>query len=276
VAMIHPLDKYLRLDRIPHLWCSGCGNGIILSALLRAIDELANEGVLDPRKVVLIAGIGCAGRIAFYINFDTAHVLHGRAIPFAMGVKLANPSAKVIVYGGDGDLAGIGGNHLIHAARRNLDITVLMVNNFVYALTGGQVAPTTPKGVYTTTTPRGNPENPVNVAQLVTACRPNYVARASVTHPILLKNHIKKALMKEGFSFIEIISLCPEVFGRHIGFKSAPELYERLRKIIKVRNFPKSLDEIVFDWEREITIGEFIDENKPGFIRSILGVSRET
>ncbi|RLG79280.1 MAG: 2-oxoacid:ferredoxin oxidoreductase subunit beta [Thermoprotei archaeon] len=264
----HPLDKYLRLSRLPHLWCPGCGLGTALGAILRAIDKSIREGTLDADKVVFITGIGCSARTAFYVNFDSAHTVHGRAIPFASGVKIANPSLNVIVVGGDGDIAGIGGNHLLHAARRNIDLLVFMMTNMVYAMTGGQLAPTTPKGVYTTTTPSGNPERPVNVIKLVASQGGNYVARASVTHPPLIELYTYKALKMEGFRFIEIISTCPEVFGRHIGYVNPVDLYNVLRSKTKVKTNP-SLDESDLDWENGWVIGEFLIRNDPGYLRTI-------
>jgi len=145
ITYTHPLDKHLRLERIPTLYCPGCGLGIGLGAMLRALDKRISEGVIDPRKVFWVGGIGCTARMVFYVNYDAAHVIHGRSIPFAIGAVLANPELKAIVVGGDGDIAGIGGNHLVHAARRNIDMIVVMFTNFVYAMTGGQVAPTTPR-----------------------------------------------------------------------------------------------------------------------------------
>jgi len=229
-SMMHPLDKYLRIDRLPHLWCSGCGIGVALAAILRAIDRRIRENVLRKEEIAFISGIGCSARAPLYLNFDTAHTIHGRAIPFATGLKLTKPNMKVIVFGGDGDIVGIGGNHLIHAVRRNMDLIIFMINNMTYAMTGGQVAPTTPKGLYTTTTPYGNPEKPINAIKLVSIQGANYVARASITHPTLIEQYAYKALNKEGLSFIEIISTCPEVFGRHIGLRSATELYSEIRK----------------------------------------------
>ena len=264
----HPLDKYLRVDRLPHLWCPGCGIGIALGAILRAIDRRVREGFLRREDVVIIGGIGCSARASLYVKLDSAHTIHGRAIPFASGVKLANPRLKPIVIGGDGDIAGIGGNHLIHASRRNMDILVIMVTNMVYAMTGGQLAPTTPKGLVTTTTPRGNPERPLNVIKLVASQGANYVARASVTHPPLIEMFTYKALGKEGFSFIEVLSTCPEVFGRHIGIKSAVDLFKELRRRVRYERSPE-LDESEPDWGRGFVIGEFVDREEPGYVRSI-------
>mgnify|MGYP000070607332 CR=1 FL=1 len=270
---IHPLDEFIRTDRLPHRFCPGCGVAVTMNIFLHAIKELTEEGKLDPKKLVVISGIGCTGRVSGYLKFDGAHTPHGRSIPFGMGVKLANPELKVVVISGDGDIVGIGGNHLIHAARRNMDITVLMVNNFIYAMTGGQVAPTTPQKVYTTTTPYGNPESPFNIIRLIAGIGANYLARWAITQPFQLKNSIKKAVLKEGFSFIEVISTCPERFGKRLGIGDPVELYNRLKSIAKIRKV--SPFEAKYDWNEEITCGEFIDEDKPGFVRMYFEVIKE-
>jgi len=268
VVREHPLSKYLVNERLPHSWCPGCGIGISLGAILRAVDRRIKEGVLEINNLVMVTGIGCSARASFYVNFDSAHTVHGRAIPFATGVKLANPSLKVLVFGGDGDIAGIGGNHLIHAARRNMDLLVFMITNFVYAMTGGQMAPTTPTGLYTTTTPMGNPERPINVIKLVASQNPNYVARAAATHPVLIEEYTYKALTMEGFRFIEIISMCPEVFGRHIGYNDPVSLYKTMKGKAKVKRRP-SLDESGYDWNHGWVLGEFVVNNNPGYLRMI-------
>ncbi len=264
----HPLDKYLRLDRIPTLWCPGCGLGVMLAALLKAIDRRVREGLLDPKKIVFVTGIGCTARTTFYVGFDGAHTLHGRAIAFATGAKLANPELELIVLGGDGDMAGIGGNHLIHAARRNMDLLVIMNTNFIYAMTGGQVAPTTPPGLYTTTTPYGNPEKPLNVIRLLCAFDVNYVARGSSIYPQLLEQYFYKALGMKGFRFIEVVSTCPEIFGRHIGYRDPVTLYNELKKRLKVKPRP-SVEESELDWDKGIVLGEYMVNNYPGYIENM-------
>ncbi len=267
--IIHPVDKYLRTERLPHVWCPGCGIGITLHAFMRAVKELEDEGRIDSSKILFVSGIGCTGRAAGYVNFDGAHTPHGRAIPYAMGAKLARPDLIPVVFSGDGDLVGIGGNHFIHAARRNMDVLVILVNNMIYALTGGQVAPTTPKGTYTTTTPFGNPDRPINAVKIAAAAGANYIARWAVTHPELLKNSIKKALPMEGFRLIEVVSICPEIFGRHIGFRAPIELYRRLQKVVKIRG-KISPFEATYDWEKEIILGEFQVRNEPGYTRVLM------
>jgi 2-oxoglutarate ferredoxin oxidoreductase subunit beta len=270
---VHPLDKHLRVKRLPTIFCSGCGIGIALSAMLRALDKRISEGSVNPNKVLWVSGIGCSGRAVLYLNYDVAHVLHGRAIPFAIGAVLANPELKAIVLGGDGDIAAIGGNHLIHAAKRNFDIVVVMITNFIYAMTGGQVAPTTPYGVYTTTTPAGNPEYPLNVIKLVGALNANYVARASVTTPHLIEQYFYKALAMRGFRFIEVVATCPEMFGRHIGLRDPVEMFSELKKRVVYRHRP-SLEEAMIDWEKGIVIGEFVERNNPSFIELLRGVKK--
>ncbi len=266
----HPLDPYLRVARLPHIWCPGCGIGIALGSVMRAIDKRIKEGTLKKENVVFVTGIGCSARSSFYVNFDAAHTLHGRAIAFATGAKLAKPELEVIVVGGDGDIAGIGGNHLLHAAKRNMDLIVLMITNFVYAMTGGQVAPTTPLRLYTTTTPHGNPEPPLNTVRVVSSLNANYVARASVTHPILIEQYVYRALGMRGFRFIEILSTCPEVFGRHIGIRDPLTLYNHLRSKVVVKQSP-SIEESDLDWERGLVIGEYLIRDNPSYLDRVRG-----
>ncbi len=268
IARGHPLDKLLRTERLPHIWCPGCGLGTLLGSFLRAVDYLVSKGVIDEKQLVVVTGIGCTGRLSAYVKLDGAHTPHGRAIPYAIGVKLGNPRLVPVVISGDGDIASIGGNHLIHAARRNMDLLVIMANNLNYALTGGQMGPTTPPGAYTTTTPRGNPERPFDVARMVASIGGNYVARWSIHYPVQLEESIKKALPRRGFRFIEVVSTCPEIFGRHVGYRTPPELYDRLKKVVRIKK-PRALDDIVYDWEKEITLGVFRDEDEPGYMESI-------
>jgi len=265
VAVAHPLDRYLRTDRIPTMWCPGCGLGILLGCVLRAVDRRIREGSLRRENVGFVGGIGCSARMTLYPYFDSAHVIHGRAIPFALGVKVVKPEMKMIVVGGDGDIAAIGGNHILHAIRRNADLLVIMANNMIYGMTGGQQAPTTPRGLYTTTTPYGNPEREINMVRLAAALGANYIARGSVTHPPLLEQMIYKALGKRGLAFVEVLSTCPELFGRHIGFRNPVDLYNELRKRVVVKVRP-SVDESDYSWERGFVVGEFVDRDEPGFI----------
>lgn len=255
----HPLDDLLRTDRIPHIWCTGCGIGTTFSSCLTAI-KLSG---LDLCKVVMVSGIGCSGRAAGYIKLDSFHTTHGRAIPFATGLKLANPELNVIVFSGDGDLFAIGGNHFIHAARRNIDLTVICVNNLNYGMTGGQVAATTPFQAKTTTTPVGNPESPFNLPLMAYASGATYVARWTILHTRDLTNSIEEALQKKGFSFIEVLSPCPVNYGRRNKETSFDTLkmYQE-RGIIRNNANPSELD---IDFEKGIVLGKFIDLDRPTF-----------
>jgi len=220
--------RFLRKELFPSRFCPGCGHGILQGAVLRALDELDWK----PEELVFVGGIGCAGSIATnYFHSDTLHVPHGRAITFASGVKIYKPELKVIVLTGDGDLSSIGGNHLLHAARRNIDLTVICANNGVFATTGGQVAPTTPLGAITATTPEGNPDEPLDLCEIVRVCGAGYVARSSVAHPRQIVQLVKKALLHRGFSFVDVISTCPVQFGRRNRFKSPFEMIQALKKI---------------------------------------------
>lgn len=208
--MAHVYDRYLRQDKLPHIWCSGCGNGIVTNALIRAVDKAG----IDPDQVVVIAGVGCSSRANGYLNFCGLHTNHGRPLAYATGVKMANPKLHVIVVTGDGDCASIGGNHFIHACRRNLDITPVIYNNDNYGMTGGQYSPTTPTGAKSKTTVYGNIDAPFDLCQLAQAAGATYVARSTVYHVQMLTDQITKGLQHKGFSVIEAMSSCPTLFGR--------------------------------------------------------------
>ena len=255
----HPLDDLIRKDRIPHIWCPGCGIGTIFSSCLTAIKESG----IDLKKFVMISGIGCSGRAAGYVKLDSFHTTHGRAIPFATGVKLANPELTVIVFSGDGDLFAIGGNHFIHAARRNVDITVICVNNFTYGMTGGQVAATTPNMAKTTTTPFGNPETPFNLPLMAYAAGATYVARWTMLHSRDLTESINEAILKNGFSFIEALSPCPINYGRRNKLKPLDQLklYQE-KTIIKNDAKPTELD---INFEKGVVLGKFVDIERPTY-----------
>ncbi len=211
---LHPMDSLLRGERLPHIWCQGCGLGTALTSFVSALQWLEKNKGLDLDKVAVVSGIGCTGRIAGYVRLDSFHTTHGRAIPFASGLKLANPDLKVVVVSGDGDIAGIGGNHLIHAARRNLDIAVLCVNNFNYGMTGGQVGPTTPHEARAVTTQYGNFEYPFNLPYLAAASGASFVSRWTVLHARQLEWTLREALVHPGFSFVEIIAPCSTAYAR--------------------------------------------------------------
>ena len=250
--------EYLRHNKkFPHVWCPGCGNGIVMGSLLRAISSLK----LDKDEVVLVSGIGCSGRMPTYLDFNTLHTTHGRALTFATGVKLAKPELNVVAIMGDGDATAIGGNHFIHAARRNVDLTVICVNNFNYGMTGGQVAATTPHMAKTTTTPVGNPDTPFNLPLLAYASGATYVARWTILHTRDLTESIEEALLNRGFSFIEILSPCPVNYGRRNkenGIDSL-KIYQE-RTIIRNDAQPWELD---IDFDRGIVLGKFIQTERP-------------
>lgn len=254
----HPLEEYLRTDRLPHIWCAGCGLGIVLNAFLRA---LLNSGLaLD--KVAVVSGIGCTGRVAGYIKLDSFHTTHGRAIPFATGLKLANPELEVIVFSGDGDLAAIGGNHLIHAGRRNIDMTVLCVNNFTYGMTGGQFGPTTPSTARSTTSRTGNVENPFNMAGLAAASGAVYVARWTTAQVRQLERSATEALQRKGFSFVEVISPCPTYYGRMNRQPTGLDQMRYYRANTIVKHFA-SPHEVGVGLGAQIVTGKFIDTERP-------------
>ncbi|MDP2791055.1 MAG: 2-oxoacid:ferredoxin oxidoreductase subunit beta [Rectinemataceae bacterium] len=204
------LLDYFRKERLPHIWCPGCGHGTVTGALIRAIDKLG----LDKNNIIMVSGIGCSSRAVGYLDFDTLHTAHGRALAFATGIKHASPKLKVIVMTGDGDCTAIGGNHFIHAARRNIDITTIIMNNNIYGMTSGQYSPTTPHGMLGTTAPYGNVEYEFDVCKLAEAAGASYVARASSYHVTLLQDLLEKALMNKGFSVVEALTQCPTYFGR--------------------------------------------------------------
>ena len=257
----HPLDKLLRQDRLPHIWCSGCGLGTALNCFLNAILKSG----LDPDQVAVVSGIGCSGRVAGYVNMDSFHTTHGRAIPFATGLKLANPALKVIVFSGDGDLIAIGGNHFIHAARRNMDLTVICVNNFIYGMTGGQLAPTTPTGARTSTSPAGNRDHPFNLAYLAAASGASYVARWTTLHVRRLERAFTEALLKPGFSFVEVISPCPTLYGRLNKQKTGLEQmqYYKDQSLIRHGSDPRQADIAL---NGQIVVGKFVDLDKPSYL----------
>ena len=215
--------KYLRHDKkFPHIWCPGCGNGIVLGALIRAVDRVG----LDRDQVVLVSGIGCSGRMTTYADFNTVHTTHGRALTFATGIKLAREDLTVIVIMGDGDATAIGGNHYIHAARRNIDMTAIIINNNIYGMTGGQNSPTTPYGANSTTTPYGMIEQSFDISGLAVAAGAPFVARSTVYHAAHMDGLIEKAIRKKGFSVVEALSNCHIQYGRRNKMSSPIKMIE--------------------------------------------------
>ena len=219
-------EEYIKTDSLPTLFCPGCGNGIIQIAAIHAIDKLKIRN-----DVACVSGIGCSSWIPCYFKLDVMHTLHGRAIAFAEGLKLARPDKKILVFTGDGDCLAIGGNHLLHAARRNIDITVIMVNNYIYGMTGGQKSPTTPKGAKTKTSPRGSADEVIDGCGLAASMGAGHVARWTTAHPLQLEKAIIDGLEHCGFSFIEVLSQCPVQAGKNIyGKKDAVSIMESYKK----------------------------------------------
>ncbi|MCJ2556316.1 MAG: thiamine pyrophosphate-dependent enzyme [Candidatus Thermoplasmatota archaeon] len=259
----HPLDHILRQDRLPHIWCPGCGLGSAMTCFAQAIERVD----IPLKKQVLLSGIGCTGRIAGYVNVDSYHTTHGRAIPFATGLKIANPELCVTVFSGDGDLFAIGGNHFLHAARRNVDINVICVNNFNYGMTGGQQGPTTPVEAKTTTTRYGSFEHPFNLPYLAAAIGAVYVSRWTTLHCRHLEKSMEKALQKKGFTFIEIVSPCPTGFGRpnKLGEGLEELRYYREKSVIKNDASWDEMD-LHMRGEEPIVVGDFLDTEKPTYL----------
>jgi 2-oxoglutarate/2-oxoacid ferredoxin oxidoreductase subunit beta len=258
--MENPVEKYLRTDRIPHIWCPGCGIGTTVNCFARALDECG----IEMDRLAIVSGIGCTGRVAGYAKIDSFHTTHGRAIPFATGLKLANPDLKVVVYSGDGDLTAIGGNHFIHAARRNVDLTIICVNNLTYGMTGGQVTPTTPEEAIATTSPYGNFEQPFNLPYLAESCGAVYVARWTVYHVTQLKKAMREAISKKGFSFVEVISPCPTLYGRRNRRGDGLDELVDYKKRSKIQNGANTKDADL-SINGPIVVGKFVDRERETF-----------
>jgi 2-oxoglutarate ferredoxin oxidoreductase subunit beta len=217
---MHPIaEKYLRKSALPMIYCPGCGHGTVLNAFLRAVDDL---GIMDDLS--LVGGIGCSSWTPVFINADVMHTLHGRAIPVATGLKLADPKRKVVVFTGDGDCTGIGGNHFMHAARRNIDITVILLDNNIYGMTGGQVSPTTPNQATTQTSPHGNPDSPLDASAVAISCGATHVSRWTTAHPRRITRAVKEGIEHKGYAFIHVLSQCPTTAGRYIYGTASPEV----------------------------------------------------
>ena len=262
---LHFARNYLREEVLPSTFCSGCGCGTLANCFLKAIEEMGHR---DLKQFVFCSGIGCSAWIPSpHFRADTIHVTHGRSIPVALGINLVRPELKVVVIGGDGDIAGIGLNHVVQAARRNLDLTVFMANNMIYGMTGGQIAPTTPLGVKTSTTPHGSFEYPLDVSKLMVASGASYVARWTTFHAIQLKGAIREALAKEGFSFIEVITQCPAIFGRRLGMEEGKRMLSWFRDNSIPLSKAKDMEEGLL--AGKIVVGKFVDIKKPGLLRNL-------
>ncbi len=252
---------YLRpTKKFPNVWCSGCGIGIVMSALIRAIDRME----LDKDDIALVSGIGCTGRMPVYLDFYTMHTTHGRALAFATGLKIAQPRLKVIVIMGDGDAVAIGGNHFIHAARRNIDLTAVVVNNSIYGMTGGQYSPTTPLESLATTAPYGNVEQPLPICDLAIAAGASFVARSTVYHAIELDHILEQAIRKVGFSVVETVSYCHTTFGRINKLGTPVDMMRR----IKENSVNQAVAEKLTPEERaaKIVRGVLWDVEKPEYL----------
>lgn len=260
---LHPDDVYLKPGRIPHIWCPGCGLGVVLTAYVEAL----RRKNMPADECAVVSGIGCTGRVAGYLDMDTYHTTHGRAIPFATGLALARPELNVTVFSGDGDLFAIGGNHIIHAARRNVNIKVICVNNFNYGMTGGQAGPTTPLEAKTSTTRLGNAEQGFNIPHLAHAAGAVYVARWTTFHPRQLVESISRTFDMKGFTFIEAIAPCPTGYGRPNKLGSGLEEMRYYREMSEVRNGadPSSVG---IELKGKIVVGTFIDEERPDFMEN--------
>ncbi len=254
---LHPMDRWLRSERMPHIWCAGCGIGPTLYAWTRALDRVG----IDKEKVVYVSGIGCCGRGSGYLDVDGFHTTHGRAIPFAIGIKLVKPELCVSVISGDGDLFSIGGNHFIHAARRNVDLLVICTNNFIYGMTGGQLAATTPQGDYSTTTPYGSIEQPFNTPHLANASGAVYVARWTSIHVRLLENSIAEALRMKGFRYIEVLSPCPVNYGRRNRLREVDDIAKWFLKSSVIRNGADT-SEVQIERGKSLILGNFVKREK--------------
>ncbi|MBN2185584.1 MAG: 2-oxoacid:ferredoxin oxidoreductase subunit beta [Candidatus Krumholzibacteriota bacterium] len=251
--------EYIRESNFPHIWCAGCGDGIILKALIRAIDKLG----MSRDESVMVSGIGCSSRTPGYMDINTLHTTHGRALPFATGVKLANPDLKVIVITGDGDATAIGGNHFIHAARRNIDLTVLLYNNYIYGMTGGQCSPMTPVGSKASTAQHGNLEPSFNTSGLAIAAGASFVARTDVYHVQQCEKFISKALQKKGFSLVEIMTPCPTAYGRRNKMANPVTMMEWLKdNMVPVAKYDKMTDQ---EREGKVSAGILCDIDKAEF-----------
>jgi len=255
------IHKYLRHDKkFPHVWCPGCGIGIMLGALIRAIDRCG----FTKDEIVLVSGIGCTGRLPVYVDFNTLHTTHGRALAFATGVKLANPKLKVIVIMGDGDAVAIGGNHFIHAARRNIDLTAIIVNNSIYGMTGGQYSPTTPYGMKTTTSSYTHIEQAFNISELAVTAGAPFVGRGTVYHAKLLDSLMEKAFLKKGFAVVEVISHCHTQFGKLNKMGSAVEMMQWQRDhAVTVEKAANMTEE---ELKNKFKIGVLVDKDLPVYL----------
>jgi len=258
----HINDDVIRSERLPNIWCPGCGIGIVVGAYVRAIQK----STIPRDNHISISGIGCTGRVSGYLNLDSYHTTHGRAIAFATGMAVVRPELEITVIAGDGDLGVIGGNHLIHAARRNVDMNVIMVNNFNYGMTGGQHGGTTPLGAKTHTSPYGNVETPFNIPYLVAAAGASFVARWTAIHVRQVTAAISRMMEVKGFAFMEVLSPCPPTFGEFNGFPEALDMMEYFRdKSVVDNNADLSDIAVTAHPEDKVVVGNFVDRKRPSY-----------
>ncbi len=261
-------EKYLRLNKFPLIWCAGCGDGIVFKAILRAIDRIG----LKKDEITMVSGIGCSSRLPGYVDFNTLHTTHGRAIAFATGVKMAKPGMHVIVVTGDGDCTAIGGNHFIHAARRNLDLTVIVFNNHIYGMTGGQVSPTTPAGKRASTAPFGNTEPSFNISGLAEAAGASFVARSTVYAALRLDKIIERAIRKKGFSVVEVYTPCPTAYGRRNKLGTGADMLLQLKEDSVTMEAAANM--AAAELEGKIVTGILVDVDRPEFSEQYYGLSQ--
>jgi 2-oxoglutarate ferredoxin oxidoreductase subunit beta len=262
----HPLDILTRKERLPYIFCSGCGIGTTIANFA----EILIEEEFDLDKISIVSGIGCSGRAAGYFRLDGFHTTHGRPIAFATGLKLTNPDLDVVVFSGDGDLVAIGGNHLIHAARRNIDIKVICINNFTYGMTGGQLGPTTPFDTWSSTSVYGNYEMPFNLAHLMWACGASYVARWTSAHAHYIKNSIREAMNRKGFCFIEVISACPVNWGRRNKLRTGKAMVKFFLDHTVIKKNPNPVEAII-QMDTPIVCGVFVDKDIASYLEVMQG-----
>ncbi len=262
----HVADDLVRMDRMPHIWCPGCGIGTVVNCLVEALKDSG----IDPKKTQIVSGIGCTGRVAGYVDLDSYHTTHGRAIPFATGLALGAPDQKVIVISGDGDLTAIGGNHFFHAARRNTNMTVICVNNFIYGMTGGQVAPTTPQTSVAITTPYGAFDQPFNIPFIADSCGAEYVSRWTTYHVRHLQNSIKTAIGKKGFSLVEAISPCPTLYGRRNKLGDGLDLMKFYKEAsVRFKKDKHTTADAAISFQNDIMVGNFVNRERPSLLEGM-------
>ncbi|MFP4458661.1 MAG: 2-oxoacid:ferredoxin oxidoreductase subunit beta [Candidatus Zixiibacteriota bacterium] len=268
LSLIH---GYLRQNKkFPAVWCPGCGAGAIMNAILRTVKKLE----WDKNDIVMVSGIGCSSRMPTYVDFNTLHTTHGRAIPYATGIKLSKPKLNVIVITGDGDGLAIGGNHFIHACRRNIDLTVVVVNNWIYGMTGGQVSPTTPEGKFAHTAPYGSIDPPFDISKMAAASGASFVARSTVYSVVQMTKHIEGGMRHNGLSIVEVMSPCPELFGRLNNQRSAVCQLEYLKdKQVPLAKWNKMKPEE--RKEGQFPVGIFVHEERPEYCTSYFKMARQ-